>query len=158
MSATGALPEDPWRIDPAAFSACRSDAERMRVLANYAVLAPSSHNTQPWRFRIAGSARLELRADRGRALPIVDPHDRALVISCGAALANMRLAADALGAGLRVDTLPDPLDTDLIARIRMEEAGTAKESSAPVLRAIVERRTTRSAFAPDPVPQAPAPR
>lgn len=54
--------------------------------------APSSHNTQPWRFREV-SHGIEIHADRSRALPVNDPHDRELTISCGAALCNLRLVA-----------------------------------------------------------------
>ena len=50
-----------------------------------AIRAPSSHNTQPWLFRIAGD-HLGVMADRSRALPVADPQDRELVISCGAAI------------------------------------------------------------------------
>ena len=50
-----------------------------------AVLAPSSHNSQPWLFRVRGTT-LDLYADRSRALPIADPEGRELVMSCGAAL------------------------------------------------------------------------
>jgi nitroreductase len=55
------------------------------ALVGDAVRAPSSHNTQPWRFRVDGDT-VALYADRGRALPENDPDDRELVISCGAAL------------------------------------------------------------------------
>ena len=60
----------------------------LRSLVEYAALAPSGHNTQPWRFRLRGGGA-ELLADRTRALPVVDPDDRELVISCGAALGVM---------------------------------------------------------------------
>ena len=43
------------------------NADRMRSLLSYAVLAPSSHNTQPWRLEIT---------DRRLALPANDPDDR----------------------------------------------------------------------------------
>ena len=46
-------------------------------------LAPSTHNTQPWLFRVRGST-LDLYADRSRVQPVVDPDQRELTISCGA--------------------------------------------------------------------------
>lgn len=66
----------------------------------YAVLAPSSHNTQPWRFQIEGDALL-LFADRSRAMPVVDPQHRELIMSCGAALFNTAIPGK--GAQARVD-------------------------------------------------------
>ena len=59
------------------------------ALIEQAVRAPSSHNTQPWLFRDREGA-VEVHADRSRALPVNDPHDRELHISCGAALFNQR--------------------------------------------------------------------
>ena len=66
--------------------------EILRDAVRGAVRAPSSHNTQPWLFRLVGDDALELYADRTRALPVVDPRDRELTISCGAALFHVRAA------------------------------------------------------------------
>ena len=63
-----------------------------RRLLEAAVQAPSSHNTQPWLFRVEDGA-VHLLADRTRALPVNDPDDRELTISCGCALLNLRVAA-----------------------------------------------------------------
>ena len=54
--------------------------ETLTAALRYAVLAPSSHNSQPWSFRLNGN-EVELWADRKRSLPVVDPHDRELLIS-----------------------------------------------------------------------------
>jgi hypothetical protein len=148
----GMWSDDPWAVDPAAFRICAGSAARLRFLVTYAVLAPSSHNTQPWRFRLRGGTTLELLADRDRALPVVDPEDRALIISCGAALANLRAAAAALGEALEVATMPDPGDRELLAAIRACGPCAPVPGSARLLRAMTARRTTRFAFAPDPVP------
>ena len=65
---------------------------KLITAVEHAVLAPSSHNTQPWQFRLIEDG-LQLFADRSRALPVVDPHDRALVISCGASLFHLRITS-----------------------------------------------------------------
>lgn len=54
-------------------------------------LAPSLHNSQPWRFRIRGAA-IDVLADPGRRLDALDPAGRELLISVGAALFTLRLA------------------------------------------------------------------
>jgi nitroreductase len=145
--------DDPWAVDPAAFGACGDSRARLGFLVTYAVLAPSPHNTQPWLFRLHPDAVLELRADRTRALPVVDPADRALTIGCGAALAHLRCAAEALGEGLEVAVLPDPADRDLLARIRALGPRRPAVARAKLLRGMTARRTSRFAYAPDPVPE-----
>ncbi|MEO8888453.1 MAG: nitroreductase, partial [Jatrophihabitantaceae bacterium] len=47
-----------------------------------ATLAPSIHNTQPWRF-VVRPDRLDVYRDRQRGVSVVDPNGRQLVISCG---------------------------------------------------------------------------
>ncbi|EFC79607.1 nitroreductase family protein [Parafrankia sp. EUN1f] len=70
-----------------------------------ASLAPSIHNTQPWRWRLA-AGRLTLAPDVGRRLPVLDPDGRQLVVSCGAALLHARLACRVLGLEPVVELLP----------------------------------------------------
>jgi nitroreductase len=52
----------------------------LRCAVADAVLAPSTHNTQPWRFHLVGD-ELELCADLGRHLRVIDPDARQLVMS-----------------------------------------------------------------------------
>jgi hypothetical protein len=67
-------------------------APQLQALVQAATLAPSSHNTHPWLFWLEGTV-IGLLADRTRALPVNDPEDRGLTISCGCALFNLRVAA-----------------------------------------------------------------
>jgi nitroreductase len=116
-------------------------------LVRQAVLAPSSHNTQPWRFRIAGDA-IDLFADRTRALPVNDPEDRELVISSGAALLNLRVAAANLGREARLTLLPDPADADWLARLEVGGPAAVFAADAALAAWIERRRTYRRRFAP----------
>jgi nitroreductase len=84
-------------------------------LIHKAVRAPSSHNTQPWLFHVSEST-ISLYADRTRALPVNDPDDRELTISCGCALMNLRVAAAAEGLDVRIEALPVSDEPDLLAR------------------------------------------
>lgn len=117
--------------------------DEIRSLIARAVLAPSSHNTQPWLFEI-GDNHLRLYADRTRALPVNDPHDRELTISCGAALMTLRVAAAARGTDLTVSLLPDARDEDLLAECTF--VGTPEAALAPLDGAIDQRRTYRRMF------------
>ena len=80
----------------------------VRRLLGAVAAAPSIHNTQPWRLRVAGNDLIELHGDPDRMLWVADPRGRALHLSCGAALLNLRLAIRAAGAKPLVWPLPDP--------------------------------------------------
>ena len=121
-------------------------SEKLRAAVKYAVRAPSSHNSQPWLFRITAGDALELRADRARGLPVVDPDDRELVISCGAALFHLCVALRHFGCAPRVERLPDAADPDLLARIRLSGAWERTAEDEGLFRAIAARRTNRLPF------------
>jgi hypothetical protein len=125
------------------------------ALIRSAVRAPSSHNTQPWLFEVT-DAGINLFADRTRALPVTDPDDRELTISCGCALMNLRVAAAEARIPLTIDVLPDASQPDWLARVSRAAAADAAVSTDDAhLFAFLERRHTyRKRFAPDPVPTA----
>jgi len=126
------------------FPGSATAAERLRFLVKYAVLAPSSHNTQPWLFKV-GEQDLELVADRTRALPVVDPNDRALTISCGAALEHLVIAARHFGCELAVEELPSS-DPHHLATIRLVGAVTSDAVDHELFAAMPHRRTTRTKY------------
>jgi nitroreductase len=111
-----------------------------------AILAPSSHNTQPWWFRVAAN-QIDLFADRTRALPVNDPEDRELTISCGCALMNLRIAIASHNDGVRVELLPDPRDPDWLARLTVIPEGAIAASEAGLAEFISLRHTYRKPFA-----------
>jgi hypothetical protein len=124
----------------------------LRLLAAAAGAAPSLHNSQPWRFRpTAGSRGVEVWADRSRAVPVTDPAGRALHISVGAALLNLRLAAGHLGRAAVVRLLPDQARPDLLATVGLAQA--AHEPVEELYAAIVHRHSTRRPFANRDVPE-----
>ena len=53
-----------------------------------AILAPSVHNTQPWRF-VLDAGGLEIHADLTRQLRILDPTRRQMYVSIGCALLSL---------------------------------------------------------------------
>ncbi len=120
-----------------------------RALVHDATLAPSSHNTQPWRFHVTDAA-IDLIADRTRALPVNDPDDRELTISCGAALFNLRVAAAHQGLACDVQLLPSD-DPDRLARVTLHRAGKPLRSEASLHAVLSDRRTYRKRFADTPV-------
>ena len=126
-------------------------AEKLQFCLNFATLAPSSHNTQPWLFRVLNDT-VELYADRNHALRVVDPHDRELTISCGAALHHLRTAVRFFGHAEQTTLIPDPHHPDLLATVKLGEAKPHDYHDVLLFRAMPDRRTNRGPFKPDPIP------
>lgn len=59
-----------------------------RELVRYATLAPSSHNTQCWKFAL-DDRHISILPDLSRRCPAVDPDDHHLFVSLGCAAENL---------------------------------------------------------------------
>lgn len=117
-----------------------------------ATLAPSMHNSQPWRFRFEpASQTFELYADPARMLRFGDPDGRAVHIACGAALLNLRLAAAVAGRLPVVRVIPAVTQRLLLATLRLAGPWQAKSDEIELHAAIATRRTNRSPFSGRPV-------
>lgn len=123
----------------------------LKGLIQYGITAPSSHNTQPWRFRLRPDL-LELRIDQRRLLPVSDPAGRELRIACGAAIGNMEIAARHFGHELMVDLIPNPVDRDLLARLRIGPVIEPTERDHHLFEALPHRHTVRRPFEATPLP------
>ena len=139
------LESNPWKIAEDDFPFDGKISEKLKFLLNYAILAPSGHNTQPWLFKIIDNT-IELYADQTRALPIVDPHNRELIISCGAALFNLRLAIRHFGYRDIVEIFPQPEMPDLLAKISLGSKRVIQQEESYLFRAIPKRTTNRLPF------------
>lgn len=120
----------------------------LRDAAELALAAPSIFNTQPWQW-ILRPDRLELRADRDRQLPTVDPDGRLLTISCGVALHHALISLT--GTGVELDCMPDAGDPDLLATLRLTGEALPEQAEPALRKAIRMRRTDRRAFARTPI-------
>ncbi len=126
-----------------------------RRLLEAAAAAPSIHNTQPWRFRVVGHDLVEVHGDPDRMLWVADPHGRALHLSCGAALFNLRLAIRVAGAKPLVWPLPDPAhEPTLLASVQLAKGRPADSAELGLFESIWQRHTSRAAFSDRRVPPA----
>lgn len=117
----------------------------LRQCLEAATAAPSIHNTQPWRFRPRADG-IDLFADPGRRLDVIDPCGRALLISLGAALLNLRIAVLAHGRVPRVRLMPDAKDPDHVAAVTFGPATPVSATVRMLAQAIPRRHTNRRPF------------
>jgi nitroreductase len=119
--------------------------ETLLAVLETAALAPSLHNSQPWRFHVAGGA-VELHADPERRLAVADPDGREQRIGCGAALFTLRLALVGRGVRPLVSLLPDRTRPEVLAVVRAGGRVRATPVQRDLLAAVPRRRTHRRAF------------
>jgi len=125
------------------------DRADFEAVVSQAMLAPSAHNTQParWALRDGG---IEIFADLSRRLPVGDPDDRDLNVSCGAAVEGTVLALAARGFGANV-TLSEVTGTGALQPIaRVVPEGAANPKDAKLAGEVTKRLTHRSGFTPAP--------
>ena len=132
------------RRDPPDLERLLGSAE-ISTLLRAATRAPSLHNSQPWSFRV-GAQNVELYADTSRHLRRADSSGRSLLVSCGAALFNLRVAAEHLGFHPRVRILPDADKPTLIALAEVDHRHNRPGGLDSYYPAIQARRTNRSPF------------
>lgn len=112
---------------------------QMLELVRYATLAPSSHNTQCWRFGIEEDG-ISIVPDYRRRCPVVDPDDHHLFVSLGCAAENLIQAAGANGFR---GTASFDRAGDASIRIDLE---AARPVASPLFEAIPLRQSTRREF------------
>ncbi len=123
---------EPWRVSQDDFPARGTRSEQLRFLLRYAILAPSSHNTQPWRFSVSNS-HIDVFTDGDRWLKVADADGRELRLSIGCALENLLIAAEHFGLKHQVTYLPDAGSEELVATVRIDSDGSPSPLRPPVL-------------------------
>ena len=140
----------PWHIDPDEFYEQETYEGQVRFLLRYAILAPSGHNTQPWSFRILSDG-VSILADYDRRLSVADPADRELLMSIGAAIMNLRVAAAHFGMHCKVSLAGGEAPAAHLATLRIRESFDTERELAPLFSALPRRRTNRSRYRAKPL-------
>ncbi|MGD9988214.1 Acg family FMN-binding oxidoreductase [Pseudonocardia sp.] len=120
------------------------DVHTLEGAVRRATRAPSVHNTQPWRWRVA-PGRIDLHADPDRRLVATDPDGRDLLVSCGAALEYLRVALAGVGAGSRTTRFPDADDRYHLATVTVR-AGHAALDDANLYAQLDRRHSDRRPY------------
>src|SRR4030043_2462730 len=105
-------------------------------------LSPSGHNTQPWTVKVVGPKHWMIGSDKKRWLPAVDPENRELLLSIGAFVENLVLAAGTFGYSVDIKIIAKNRTDTEIAEICLKKD---KAQDFP-LEKIKKRRTVRSNY------------
>ena len=145
--------KDAWGICEQDFPGAAPIERQLRFLLRYAILAPSTRNTQPWRFTVEGNT-VQVFADPERGQPVSDPDERELYISLGCALENLLLAAEHFGFWHEVTYFPQRGSAELAASVAFAPGGTPSPARAGItLDTMVRRHNDNSVYRSAPVPE-----
>ena len=146
------LRREVWDVAEKDFPTTSTIEDQLRFLLRYAILAPSTKNSQPWAFSVQGNL-VHLMADLRRIQPIADPGGRELYISLGCALENLLVAAEHFGFRHGITYFPRPDQEELTATVVFAPDGVPSHARAgATLSAILGRHNDNSVFRPIPVP------
>lgn len=134
-----------WDITADAFPKSEILEEQLKFLLGFAILAPSSHNSQPWSFEISGNS-IKVYAVTERRLISSDKNDRQLYISLGCVIANIVVAADYYGMEPVVRYLPDYNQPDFAAEISFSGNSGKSPDSNHLIFAIPKRTNNRNKY------------
>jgi hypothetical protein len=145
----------PYAVDERDFPLTGLLEDRVRFLLRYVILSPSTHNCQPWKFCLFPEG-VEIYADYTRRMPAVDPGNRELLISIGAAIFTLRVAAERFDLDCRV-TYNYSGDSERPLAVAMfapkTGSGSRDESLASLFHWIPRRHTDRNPFLVSRIPE-----
>lgn len=130
-----------WFINYKDFFKLDKFDDKLKFLIMYAILAPSSHNTQPWNFLIEGNSIL-IFPNHQKTLIYADRSNRELYISLGAALANLLIAAAYFNIDFQVEYLSEDDLRDPAAVVSFKESKLKGENSLKTLFPFLTKRVT----------------
>ena len=124
----------------------------LSTVVGLACRAPSVHNSQPWQwvFENGGAEDGVLRRflAEHRIPHATDRTGRESVISCGAALDHLRVAATAAGWRTEIARFPNPNDLTHLATVEFTREEFVTDADRARADAILDRRTDRLPFYP----------
>jgi len=114
-----------------------------RNLVRFGTLAPKSHNTQPWKFRL-GADTIDILPDFSQRTPIVDPDDHHLDVTLGCAAQNVLIAAKS-DRPAKLPVVTDDCEGTAI-RVLLGKGLGGQSADADLCSAIPVRQSTKSEY------------
>lgn len=145
--------DEIWNILEEDFFKLPSPQEKIKFILRYAILAPSTHNSQPWKFKI-GNRGVRIFIDPQRRLPQADPHGRDLFISLGCLLENLVLAACHFGIFEKLEYNLEA-EPNLVAEVRFQWGGEGGRNAEQekLFETITKRVNVRGKFETKAIPE-----
>lgn len=135
-----------WDIDVNEFFNLSSREDKIGFLIKLGTLAPSSHNSQPWSFKMDNN-EITVMADRSRELPVSDANFRQMFISLGCAIENIALAADYYGLKPRIEYDEGGINNLRAAKIFLDfDSNDRKNDNNHPIFTITKRSTNRNKY------------
>lgn len=135
-----------WQINPQNFHKQQTITDQISFLVGFAILAPSSHNSQPWKFKIENNS-LYVLAEPERKLPVADPNERLMHIAMGCAIENICIAAHYYGLKPEVAYFPEDGPGAAARFVFHASDSPPSHDEHHLIFSIPKRRTNRSAYA-----------
>ncbi|MBI2465143.1 nitroreductase family protein [Candidatus Shapirobacteria bacterium] len=135
---------EAWNVDEKEYPTRGAFEDKAKFLLRYAILAPSGHNSQPWKFEISKN-KIIVRPDYNRGRSVVDSEHRELFISLGAVSKIIAIAADRFGMSYRRKVIKDRVE------FIFGEEKTVKKN-LELFKAITKRRTYRERYKKKKIP------
>ena len=132
----------------AAWAGPEGSADLRRWALGYAILAPNSHNRQPWLVDLREPDAITLYVDRERMLPMTDPWFRQIVVSQGTFIESLVIALKERGVDAQVALFPQgefaPREVDArpVARIHWR-ANDTPAGKDPLFAQLLRRHTAK---------------
>ena len=131
------------------FFRLETNKEKIKFLLQYAVLAPSTHNSQPWRFKVVDSS-CEIYKDETKYLIEADKRKRNLYISIGCCVENIVIAAKYFNVLKKFVFFKEySKHKTLVAKLtfkNLEKRTQVNNKYRSILKAITLRATNRGIF------------
>ena len=148
MSLSGCITSDFPSAAVEAWQRPGAEADLRRWALGYAILAPNSHNRQPWLVDLSTPNAITLYVDRERMLPMTDPWFRQIVVSQGTFLESLVMALRERGVEPTVKLFPQgefkprEVDARTVAQISWPSA-SAPVAKEPLFSQLLKRHTAK---------------
>lgn len=143
---------EAWDIAVEDFAKQKTDYNKLLFFLRFAILAPSSHNSQPWEFSIdTDNFSISVYKSQSRTLPVGDPNDDLSYISIGCAIENIVIMADYFEFLTQV-VYEENNNTDLCASLHFTKKIDTTDVSNHLALYITKRVVNRGKYKDEPIP------